>query len=181
MILWSLLLQSQQVITRALRCPDPPKDLTPKDGNRKEARKSFVQMQSAARTIWGELPKGTILRLKELSHKYRLSVSSGDLQLLDGRWYVTHSGLLAIAQRCRCSAITTAIDHFCSDAASNRWVFKARVFKANGKKAFAGYGDANPSNVSSLSPRSRRCVSPPIFFFFFFFFFFFLAKLVSEL
>jgi len=31
-----------------------------------------------------------------------------------------------------------------------RWVFKAVVYKAPGSKGFIGYGDADPSNVSTL-------------------------------
>ena len=37
-----------------------------------------------------------------------------------------------------------------SDPASGRWVFKATVYKTPGSKGFVGYGDADPSNVSSL-------------------------------
>jgi hypothetical protein len=37
-----------------------------------------------------------------------------------------------------------------SDAASGRWVFKATVFSKPASKGFVGYGDADPSNVSSL-------------------------------
>jgi hypothetical protein len=88
--------------------------------------------------------------LKELVRKHSLSVSSGDLQLLDGRWYVTHSGLLRIAKRSHCSGITTSIDRFASDVANGRWVFKAVVHTGRGAKRFVGYGDANPSNVSPL-------------------------------
>ena len=103
-----------------------------------------------ARAIWGELPKATMSSLKELVRKHSLSVSSGDLQLLDGRWYVTHSGLLRIAKRSHCSGITTSIDRFASDVANGRWVFKAVVHTGRGAKGFVGYGDANPSNVSPL-------------------------------
>jgi hypothetical protein len=108
---------------------------------------TFRSNARCARDLWGELPKGTMFTLKKLS-KYGLSVCSGDLKLLNGQWYITHSGLLGIAQRRRCSAITTSMDRFASDTARNRWVFKARVFKVNSKKAFASYGDADPSNVS---------------------------------
>jgi hypothetical protein len=31
----------------------------------------------------------------------------------------------------------------------SRWVFKAIVYKSRGSKGFVGYGDADPSNVSS--------------------------------
>ena len=103
-----------------------------------------------ARAVWGELPKNAMLFLKEFIHRYSLSVSLGDLQLLDGKWYVTHSGLLRIAKRYRCSGITTSIDRFASDTASRRWVFKAIVYKGSGEKGFVGYGDADPSNVSPL-------------------------------
>src|SRR5208282_4597808 len=78
------------------------------------------------------------------------SVSSGDLQLLDGKWYVTHSGLLRIANRHRCSGITTSIDRLASDVPNGRWVFKAIVYKGRPGKRFVGYGDADPSNVSPL-------------------------------
>jgi hypothetical protein len=88
--------------------------------------------------------------LKMLSYGYGLSVAAGDLQLLDGKWYVTHAGLLAIANRFGCSAITTAIDHSASEPSISRWVFKATVYKALRSKGFVGYGDADPSNVSPL-------------------------------
>ena len=37
-----------------------------------------------------------------------------------------------------------------SDPAAGRWAFKATVFKSGDGKGFAGYGDADPSNVSPL-------------------------------
>src|SRR5712692_10363824 len=37
-----------------------------------------------------------------------------------------------------------------SDPAAGRWAFKATVFKSGDGKGFAGYGDADPSNVSSI-------------------------------
>jgi hypothetical protein len=58
--------------------------------------------------------------------------------------------LLRIAQRRRCSAIKTALQKDLSDSASNRWIFKATVYKTTGSRGFVGYGDANPANVSPL-------------------------------
>jgi len=81
---------------------------------------------------------------------YRLSVTAGHLQFLEGRWYVTHSGLLRIAQRRRCSGIRTSLQKDLTDPAANRWIFKATVYKTTGSKGFVGYGDANPANVSPL-------------------------------
>jgi len=37
-----------------------------------------------------------------------------------------------------------------SDPATNRWVFRATVYKSPRSRGFVGYGDADPSNVSSL-------------------------------
>ena len=35
--------------------------------------------------------------LREISQTLGLSISFGDLLMLEGKWYVTHSGLLGIA------------------------------------------------------------------------------------
>jgi hypothetical protein len=103
-----------------------------------------------ARAIWVELSETTLSALRVATHGYALSVASGDLLLLDGRWYVTHSGLLRLAFRSRCSGILTAIDGTASNPSDNRWVFKATVYKTSHSKGFVGYGDADPSNISPL-------------------------------
>ena len=103
-----------------------------------------------ARSIWGQLPRTTFEALRQLIDKLDLSVAAGDLQLLENRWYVTHSGLLHVAQRRRCLGMKTTIEKRLSDPTANRWVFKATVYKSPGSKGFVGYGDADPSNVSTL-------------------------------
>jgi hypothetical protein len=111
---------------------------------------SFRSNAKLARQLWG-VPSPMALRgLRELTTKYSLSVAAGDLQFLDGRWYVTHSGLLQLASRRGCRGIRTILQERLSDAESSRWVFKATVFKSPSSKGFVGYGDANPSNVSSI-------------------------------
>ena len=70
--------------------------------------------------------------------------------MLDGRWYITHAGLLRIADRARCSGIRTTLQRGFSEPASSRWVFKATVYKSRASRGFTGYGDADPSNVSPL-------------------------------
>jgi hypothetical protein len=67
---------------------------------------------------------------------------------MNGRWYVTHSGLLRVACRKKCRGITTTLQECCSDASVGRWVFRATVYKSGESKGFVGYGDADPSNVS---------------------------------
>jgi hypothetical protein len=69
--------------------------------------------------------------------------------MIDARWYVTHSGLLRVAQRRRCSGITTELAEGVSNPQEGRWVFKATVAKSE-TQHFVGYGDADPSNVSYL-------------------------------
>src|ERR1700675_1232358 len=101
-------------------------------------------------TTWGEESQAALLNLKELTGRYALSVAAGDLQFLDGRWYVTHSGLLRIAQRRRCLGMRTALQGELSDPAAHRWAFKATIYKTPGSKGFVGYGDADPTNTSPL-------------------------------
>jgi hypothetical protein len=103
-----------------------------------------------AKATWGRLPRVAVDGLRELTLKYGFSVALGDLQLLDGRWYVTHSGLLGLAARGRCHGIhVQQVRAFC-DPDTCRWVFKASVYKSPRSKGFLGYGDADPSNVSTL-------------------------------
>jgi hypothetical protein len=100
--------------------------------------------------VWGALSSTTLSNLKNLTNAHALSVADGDLQLLDGRWYVTHGGLLRISERRHCLGIRTTVQKELSDPTAGRWVFKATVYKSPSSKGFVGYGDADPSNVSSL-------------------------------
>lgn len=88
--------------------------------------------------------------LKLLCAQYGLTLAAGDVLLLDGRWYVTHAGLLRISERRRCSGIRTTLEKQLSDPIAGRWVFKSIVYKSAQSRGFVGYGDADPSNVSAL-------------------------------
>jgi hypothetical protein len=105
---------------------------------------------SLARRAWGDLDRTTLSGLRELSVAFGLSVALGDVQLIDGRWYVTHAGLLRLALRRRCHGITSSLQKDLSNATSSQWVFKATVYKTSHSKGFVGYGDADPSNTSPL-------------------------------
>jgi hypothetical protein len=111
---------------------------------------SFRSNAKLARQLWGEPSRLELQSLRELTSKYSLSIAAGDLQLLEGHWYVTHSGLLHLASRRGCRGINTTLQDKFSDLASGRWVFKAIVYKSANSKGFVGYGDADPSNVSSM-------------------------------
>jgi hypothetical protein len=111
---------------------------------------NFRSNAKLARQLWGEPSRMALRSLRELTARFSLSVAAGDLQFLDGRWYVTHSGLLQLAFRRGCRGIRTILQERLSDVGTGRWVFKATVFKGSSSKGFVGYGDADPSNVSSL-------------------------------
>ncbi len=97
-----------------------------------------------------ELGKQHLQILRSLTENYGFAVALGDLLLLEGKWYVTHAGLLRLAARSRCHGIQVQqVRDFC-DPGAGRWVFKASVYKSPSSKGFVGYGDADPSNVSSL-------------------------------
>jgi hypothetical protein len=89
-------------------------------------------------------------QLEVLLKTYRFSVKRGDLQILNGQWYVTHVGLLGLAARRRCCGVhTEAVEALCKHT-SCCWIFKAVVYKSQTCRGFVGYGDADPSNVSPL-------------------------------
>ena len=104
-----------------------------------------------AKQLWpNQITRTQMEGLRMLSMTHHLSIAAGDLQCLSGRWYVTHAGLMRIAERRRCAGIRVQqVLQFCN-AATNHWVFRATVFKSVHSKGFVGYGDADPTNVSPL-------------------------------
>jgi hypothetical protein len=113
-----------------------------------------------AKQVWpGQIDSRLTRSLKGLSDNYGMSLISGDLQIMEGRWYVTHSGLIRLAERKRCSGIRVQpVREFC-DGGLSRWVFKATVFTKRDSKGFVGFGDADPSNVSLLVRGSEMRVA----------------------
>ena len=116
---------------------------------RKQSNAVRTNIRIAQKT-WGDLPRTTLHSLRKLTTEFGLSVDLGDVQLIDWRWYVTHAGLLRLAQRRRCHGIRTLLQRDVSDPIACRWVFKATVYKIPASEGFVGYGDADPSNVSTL-------------------------------
>lgn len=85
-----------------------------------------------------------------ITKDFGFSFKAGELQIIDGNWYVTHTGLLRLARRKKCRGIhVEAVESLC-DSAASRFVLKATVFPSKGSSGFVGYGDADPSNVSCL-------------------------------
>jgi hypothetical protein len=116
----------------------------------KRISQTFRLNKRLAEHIWGRLSPALSASLQGLTATYGLSVGRGDILCLDGRWYVTHSGLLRLSARRNCSGIhVEMVSDFC-DPPNNRWTFKATVFRSGRPDGYEGYGDADPSNVSFL-------------------------------
>jgi hypothetical protein len=110
----------------------------------------FHAQLHAAHKRWGKISPSAVSALRELLENLPLSITSGDILFLEGRWYVTHAGLLRVAAHNRCSGIgVQPIAEFC-DRLTNRWAFKATVYKSPNCRGFVGFGDADPSNVSPV-------------------------------
>jgi len=111
----------------------------------------YGQNRRLARLRWGSAINRNLLEtLSSFSRDFGFSVSSGDLVLLDGNWYVTHVGLIRLARRKRCSGILAEPEQEFCNPNEARWAFRATVYKSPTCRGFVGFGDANPANVSSL-------------------------------
>src|SRR5712692_6000815 len=125
---------------------------TPKRNNRVQDLESLVRQNTrlARSQRPSEIGPRSLCVLRSLTREFGLSLASGEILLLNSSWYVTAAGLLRLARDNRCCGIHVhAVSKLC-DAESGRWVFKATVYKSPGSKAFVGYGDADPSNLSPL-------------------------------
>ena len=111
---------------------------------------SYREDLSLGRALCGPEHKSLLRTLQRTLDTYRLSLSRGDLTLLNGTWYVTHVGLLRLAARKHCLGIRVQPVMELSDARSSRYAFRAVVYTSAVCKGFVGYGDADPSNVSPL-------------------------------
>jgi len=107
-----------------------------------------TNLRSAKRILGKLLDPRMRDTLKALSEA-EFSIRSGDLQFIDGHWYVTHTGLLGLGRRKKCRGIhVESVDSLCNREA-NRYVMKATVYPSKASRGFVGYGDADPSNVSA--------------------------------
>jgi len=107
------------------------------------------QNVAAAKNLYEAVSKSQLAILRELTKMLKLSIQRGELLCIDGKWYVTHSGLIRIAHRRRCCGIETSVEQQMTDISCRRWVFRA-IVHTSPSNAFIGYGDAEPSNISPL-------------------------------
>ena len=116
----------------------------------KRTSRAFLDNKRLAETYWGKLSRSLSASLHYLTSDYGFSVGRGDVIGLDGRWYVTHPGLLRLAFRRHCSGIQVELIRDFSEPRNAQWAFKATVFRSGIAEGYVGFGDANPSNVSPL-------------------------------
>ncbi len=120
------------------------------------ARRNVVQ----AKALWPDHCSRQMLQLlRELTTRFCFSVGLGDIRIVDGHWYVTHSGLLRLANRRLCRSIRVEPVRDFSDPGINRWVFKSTIEKSRRSSGFVGFGDADPSNVSPLMHGSEMRIA----------------------
>jgi hypothetical protein len=58
-----------------------------------------------AQAKWGPKLYPAVEQSLRLLSQRQMSIEHGDLLLIEGKWYVTHSGLLRLARRNRCCGI----------------------------------------------------------------------------
>ncbi len=107
-------------------------------------------LQFARQLLGGPVPPQLDESLASLSNDFAFSIGKGEIQLINRSWYVTHTGLVRLARRKKCSGIHVEAVPALSDSAVSRFVMKATVFPCKTSVGFVGYGDADPSNVSPL-------------------------------
>jgi len=122
----------------------------PEDMTMERKSVTYQSNMRMAKQLWRQVSSVNSRELRHLTREHLLSVAAGDLLLLEGRWYVTHTGLLGLACRSGCAGMhTQPVPAFC-DPQAQRWAFQATVYKSKACRGFVGYGDADPSNVSTL-------------------------------
>ncbi len=110
----------------------------------------FAANMRLAKKLWPALSARTLRVLGDITHRHGLSVLCGEVVPINERWYVTHVGLLRIAQHRKCRGIHVELLTDLCDPQAARWCAKAMVFTSASSRGFVGHGDADPSNVSPL-------------------------------
>ena len=119
--------------------------------NSKKIESLVRENTKLAKFLWSEeLEPCSLSALRKLTREAGLAVASREVLWMNGGWYVTTGGLLRVAKENHCHGIQAHVVAKLSDAANNRWVFKATVYKTPTSRGFVGYGDADPSNVSTV-------------------------------
>src|SRR5258708_24204060 len=109
---------------------EEPKMQKPKTKSQKI--ESLVRQNTKlAKSLWsGEVGPFNLSALKKLTRESGLALAAGEILWLNGGWYVTSGGLLRIAKENHCHGIHADAISELRDAANNRWIVKATVYKS---------------------------------------------------
>ena len=115
----------------------------PKTTNRTLERQNLRLVKQ----VYPGLTSANLTALRELTRNLHLSISTGEILYLGGKWYITHAGLLRIAARRRCLGIRTTLQERQCNPDASRWVFKATVYTS---------GDRRASSATAMPTHSTR-------------------------
>jgi hypothetical protein len=92
---------------------------------------NFVRELGFPKSLYGDLSQAVLDSLEGLVQRHKISLVNGDLKYLNSGWYISHSGLLRLAERRSCAGI------------------HVRQVLRSCDPPRSGFGDADPSNVSA--------------------------------
>ena len=103
-----------------------------------------------ARATWGDLSQGRYIQSQDFERRL---CPVGSSWAISSSWRPMVRNARRLAPNSPAQSLPRNQNHCSkglSDPAASRWVFKATVYKSPRSRGFVGYGDADPSNVSSL-------------------------------
>src|SRR5437867_12240574 len=88
------------------------------EASMKKKAVTFEANRRLARRIWHAISAINSCALRQLTDAHGFSLALGELLLREGRWYVTHTGLLSLAPRRHCAGINAQLVPSFSDPAA---------------------------------------------------------------
>lgn len=122
----------------------------------KHHKVNLARELALAKSLLGTLSRPALKTLKSLIDENAFSVARGDLTYFGNGWYITHAGLLRLAERRHCLGIHTLAVLASSDPDQHRWVFKATVLSRGSARASSVMETPIPPTYRN-SYMARRC------------------------
>src|SRR6516164_1339142 len=97
------------LMDRTFTVPNKPSKIGQRLGSLLQAN-----LRCAKQVFGASLAPRLSKQLKSLTRDFSFSVDAGELQIINGGWYVTHTGLVRLARRKHCRGIhVEAVDSLC--------------------------------------------------------------------
>src|ERR1035441_2602239 len=120
--------------------------------SRKLLRENVSWARKALGSAFGSRAKTS---LESLTREFGFSVKGGDLQIINSNWYVTHTGLIGLARRKRCSGIHVEAVDSLFDSAGHRFGLTGNGLSFQGLLRFCRLWRCRPVQRLSTRPRGR--------------------------